>query len=153
MDHLAKMSENSKTARYGPEYPHYQNRPVETQARSGVEHVACPNVTQKSTHHPRNHPKCRPAHGLLREIGQASHAEHEQSQNPDALALLNQGAENENPHGFDHEMRDSKVHENGREEPPDFSMTNFRQACFPTKVCGVKNAIAGDVEKIRRRLV
>src|ERR1035441_254148 len=153
MSDLAQVSENPKTARYGPEYPHYQNRPVETQARSGVEHVACPNVTQKPAHHSRNPPKCRPAHGVLREIGQASQAKHEQSQNPDALALLNQGAENKNPHGIDHEMRDSKVHENGREEPPDFSMPNFRQARFPTEVCGVKKAITGDAEIIHQRLV
>src|ERR1035437_3489543 len=69
MSDLTKVSENPKTARYGPKYPHYQNRPVETQARSGVEHVACPDVTQKPAHHARNSPKCRPAHGVLREIG------------------------------------------------------------------------------------
>src|ERR1035437_229181 len=50
-------------------------------------------------------------------------------------------------------MRDSKVHENGREKPPDVSMANFRQARFPTEVCSVKKAIAGNAEIIHQRWV
>src|ERR1035437_10901187 len=49
-------------------------------------------------------------------------------------------------------MRDSKVHENRREEPPDFSMTNLRQAGFPTEM-SVKKAVASDAEIIHLRLV
>src|ERR1035437_2716867 len=49
-------------------------------------------------------------------------------------------------------MRDSKVHENRREEPPDFFMTNLRQAGFPTEM-SVKKAVASDAEIIHLRLV
>src|ERR1035437_10086941 len=49
-------------------------------------------------------------------------------------------------------MCDSEVNKNRREEPPDFSMTDFGQAAFPTEV-SVKKAIASDAEIIHQRWV
>ena len=48
-------------------------------------------------------------------------------------------------------MCDSEVNENRREEPPDFSMTNLRQAGFPAEI-SVKKAVASDAEIIHLRL-
>lgn len=92
-------------------------------------------------------------HRILRQAGQARRHKHEQGQNPCALALLNQGAEYENPQGIVEDMRERKVDENGSEETPYFPVKNFRQAGLPAGVYAVNIAVAGDAEMIHLRQV
>src|ERR1035437_9503177 len=153
MNDLGQMSGDSDTTPKATTNPHHQYIPFKVKPRAGVEHVSCPDVTQKSTDHAGHSAKSRAAHCILRQTGQARRHEHEQGQNPNALALLNQGAKYENPNRIVKKMQKSKVNKHGRKKPPNFSLTNFGQAGVPTPMNAINMAVTGDAENIRHHPV